>query len=60
MSAMLSRRNLLAAIPAMLGPSLRGASRPMNVLFFAVDDLNNHIGTYGKPVKTPNIDGLAK
>ena len=32
----------------------------MNVLFFAVDDLNNHIGTYGRPVKTPNIDALAK
>jgi iduronate 2-sulfatase len=32
----------------------------MNVLFFAVDDLNNHCGTYGRPVKTPNIDGLAK
>ena len=31
----------------------------MNVLFFAVDDLNNHIGTYGRPVKTPTIDALA-
>jgi iduronate 2-sulfatase len=39
---------------------MTGAARPMNVLFFAVDDLNNHIGTYGRPVKTPHIDGLAK
>jgi iduronate 2-sulfatase len=31
----------------------------MNVLFFAVDDLNNHVGTYGHPVKSPNIDALA-
>ena len=31
----------------------------MNVLFFAVDDLNNHVGTYGHPVKSPNIDRLA-
>ena len=53
---MLTRRSLLAGVPALL----RGASKPTNVLFFAVDDLNNHIGTYGRPVKTPNIDGLAR
>ena len=35
------------------------AENRMNVLFFAVDDLNNHVGTYGRPVKTPNIDALA-
>ena len=38
---------------------LSAADRP-NVLFIAVDDMNNDLGCYGHPlVKTPNLDRLA-
>ena len=38
---------------------LPAADRP-NVLFIAVDDMNNDLGCYGHPlVKTPNLDRLA-
>jgi len=41
--------------------ALTAAERKPNVLFIAVDDMNNDLGCYGHPlVKSPNLDRLAK
>jgi uncharacterized sulfatase len=40
-------------------PPAPAAVRP-NVLLVIADDLNVQLGTYGKPVQTPNIDRLAR
>jgi iduronate 2-sulfatase len=54
-------RRLLAAREktAVPGAAPAVAGRHLNVLFILVDDLNAHVGSYGYPVSTPNIDRLA-
>ena len=47
-------------LPLLLAVSLASAAqKPMNVLFIAIDDLNEDIGCLGGPALTPNIDKLA-
>ena len=63
----LNRRRLLSVLTAlsMLSPlgfsAGSGASRKLNVLFIAVDDLRPQLGCYGQNhMITPNIDRLAQ
>ena len=60
MRAMFSRRSFLATAPLVL---TRAAAPPKrNVLFIAIDDLNDWVGCLGgyPGVQTPNLDQLAK
>lgn len=55
------RRLILSLIVLSLVSPARAAERKLNVLFIAVDDMNNDLASYGHPqVKSPNIDRLAK
>ena len=60
---MRSTPRILGALALFLcaaGPAQDSKPR-LNVLFIAVDDMNNDLGCYGHPlVQSPNIDRLAR
>src|SRR5256884_3736033 len=52
---------LLTAVSLPAANKDKADTRKLNVLFIAVDDLNNHLGCYGsRIVKSPNVDRLAR
>ena len=53
------RSSFFGLLISVSSPIFAAADKP-NVLFIAVDDMNNDLGTYGNPmIKSPAIDALA-
>src|SRR5437588_6413986 len=58
---LMSKLALTVIVGLFLSITASAAPATMNVLFIAVDDMNNDLGCYGHSfVKSPNIDRLAK
>lgn len=53
-------KRLLSLALGLLAPALLSAADRPNVLWFVIDDMSAHFGSYGeKTVATPNVDRLA-